>query len=158
MVHGRCLPEIDPSPKCWADGKCSKRYPKEFCEVTIFGEDGYPLYARPNNGCTFQKGNYTYDNKDVVPHNAYLTAKYKCHINVEICTSIDSVKYIHKYIYKGYDYTTMEIAGDQERDEIREYLDAQFIGSAESCWHIFEFSMHAEFPTVYGLPVHLPDQ
>lgn len=37
-------------------------------------------------------------------------------------------------------------------------MDARYIGSAESCWHIFEFPMHAQNPTVYRLPVHLEDQ
>ena len=95
---------------------------------------------------------------DVVPHNPYLTARYNCHINVEICAAVEAVKYIHKYIYKGHDRTTLEISGDQQRDEIKEYLDARYISAAESCWHIFEFSMHSESPTVYRLPVHLENQ
>jgi hypothetical protein len=37
-------------------------------------------------------------------------------------------------------------------------LDARYISAIENCWHIFEFAMHAEEPTVYRLPVHLPDQ
>ena len=41
------------------------------------------------------------DNRNVVPYNAGLLLKYDCHINVEICTSVSSVKYIYKYIYKG---------------------------------------------------------
>ena len=52
----------------------------------------------------------------------------------------------------------MGLGADQERDEITEYLNGQYIGSVESCWHIFEFAMHAESPTVYRLPVHLEDQ
>jgi hypothetical protein len=83
--------------------------------------------------------------------------RYNCHINVEICSSIEAVKYIHKYIYKGHDRTTVEIS-EQNRDEIKEYLDACYIGSIESCWHMNEFSMHAETPHVYRLPVHLEDQ
>ena len=52
----------------------------------------------------------------------------------------------------------MGLGDDQQRDEITEYLDGQYIASVESCWHIFEFAMHAESPTVYRLPVHLEDQ
>lgn len=84
--------------------------------------------------------------------------RYNCHINVEICASVDAVKYIHKYIYKGHDRTTLEVLDEQNRDEVKEYLDARYIGSVESCWHIMEFNMHAEFPAVYRLPVHLEGQ
>jgi hypothetical protein len=45
-----------------------------------------------------------------------------------------------------------------ERDEVKEYLEARYISSIESCWQIFEFGMHAEHPTVYRLPVHLPNE
>ena len=84
--------------------------------------------------------------------------RYDCHINTEISASLESVKYIHKYIYKGRDKTTLEIRDDQHRNEIKEFLDVCYIGSVEACWHIFEFAMHAEYPTVYRLPVHLEDQ
>ena len=156
MMHGPCGARNLNSP-CMVDGKCSKRYPKEFCEETMMGEDGYPQYARPNNGSTFtdRRGN-VYDNRDVVPHNPYLTARYGCHINVEVCASVKAIKYIHKYIYKGHDHTTVEIHG--QRDEIKEYLEARYISPVESCWHLFEFLMHAEQPTVYRLPIHLPNQ
>jgi hypothetical protein len=159
MVHGPCG-AANPDAKCMVDGHCSKRFRKEFCENTQFGEDGYPRYARPNNGRSFEKNGFAYDNRDVVPYNAYLTAKYNCHINVEICAAVEAVKYIHKYIYKGHDRTTLEISGpaEQQRDEIKEYLDARYISAAESCWHIFEFSMHSESPSVYRLPVHLENQ
>ena len=157
MVHGPCG-DAKPDAKCMVDGHCSKRYRKEFCESTQYGDDGYPRYARPNNGRSFEKNGFKYDNRDVVPYNAYLSAKYNCHINVEICAAVEAVKYIHKYIYKGHDRTTLEISGDQQRDEIKEYLDARYISAAESCWHIFEISMHAESPSVFRLPVHLENQ
>jgi len=79
---------------------------------------------------------------------------------VEICATAHAVKYIYKYIYKGFDKATVEITtgGQQQRDEIKEFLDACYISSSEACWHIFEFNMHAKSPTVYHLQVHLPDQ
>ena len=156
MVHGPCGVN-KPNAKCMVNGRCSKRYPKEFCETTMFGDDGYPQYARPNNGCYFEKNGHRYDNRDVVPYNPYLSAKYNCHINVEICTSVQAIKYIHKYIYKGHDRTTLEVY-DQNRNEVKEYLDSRYISAAESCWHTFEFSMHKEFPSVTCLPVHLENQ
>jgi hypothetical protein len=144
MVHGPCGDD-DPNAKCMVDGHCSKHFQKEFSEHTQYGDDGYPKYARPNNGWSFEKNNFVYDNRDVVLYNPYLTARCNCHINVEICAAVEAVKYIHKYIYIGHDRTTLEISGDKQRDEIKEYLDAQYISAAESCWHIFEFSMHLLF-------------
>ena len=96
----------------------------------------------------------------MVLYNPYLCAKYQCHINVEICASIEAVKYIHKYIYKGYDKTTLEIyqGQDQQRDEIKEYLDARYISAIQSYWQTTEFSMHGESPHVIRLPIHLPNQ
>ena len=84
--------------------------------------------------------------------------RHNCHINVEICVSADSCKYITKFVFKGHDHTTLALADDQNRDEIKEYLDARYIGSSESCWHIYEFAMHAHDPHIYQLPVHLEDQ
>ncbi len=46
-----------------------------------------------------------------------------CHINVEVCVSVKAIKYIHKYIYKGNDRTTLEV---QDHDEIKEFLDARY--------------------------------
>ena len=67
-------------------------------------EDGYPVYARPNNGRTYTNARgHTFTNRDVVPYNPHLSAMFDCHINVEICASVKAVKYIHKYIYKGHD-------------------------------------------------------
>jgi hypothetical protein len=147
--------------KCKVNGKCSKGFPKEFRDHTQFGENGYPDYARPNNGVNVTKQGKTYDNRHVVPYNPFLSAKYNCHINVEICASVEAVKYIHKYIYKGHDRTTIEVSAAQEgagRDEIKEYIDSRYVSAIEGCWHLFEYNMHAEQPSVYRLPVHLPDQ
>jgi len=139
---------------------CSKHYPKDFCEETHFGDDGYPQYARPNNGCTFtkrlsQSHTHVFTNRNVVPYNPYLLAKYDCHINVEISASVKSVKYIHKYIYKGHDRATVQVGNV---DEIQEYIDGRYIGPVEACWHLFEFPMHQELPSVYRLPVHLQNE
>ena len=74
MLHGPCGND-KPNAPCMADRKCSKHFPKEFSEFTVFGENGYPQYARPNNGRTVEKNGFTYDNRHVVPYNPYLSAK-----------------------------------------------------------------------------------
>jgi hypothetical protein len=139
------------------DGKCSKCFPKQFCPETCFGEDGYPEYARSDNGRTYTNSRgQTFDNRHVVPYNAYLSARYDCHINVEICASVKAIKYIYKYIYKGHDCATIGVG--EVIDEIPDHIGAHYVGPAEGCWHIMEFPMHKEKPSVYCLPVHLQDK
>lgn len=150
VLHGPCTPE-----RCLENGQCKKRFPKSFCPQTLLKDDGYPEYARPDNGRTIQKNNTIFTNKDVIPHPPELLVEFNCHINLEVCASIKSVKYIHKYIYKGNDRTTLEMSG---ADEIKLYLDSRYISSTEAAWCIFEFAMHLEWPSVIRLPVHLPNE
>ena len=151
MLHGPCSPQ-----RCLENNVCKKCFPKAFTNQTIIKEDGYPDYARPENGRTVQKGQNIFDNKHVVAHPRELLVQFDCHINLEVCGSIKAVKYIHKYIYKGPDRATIQAGG--QHDEIASYLDARYISSTQACHNIFEFSMHMEWPAVYRLPVHLPGQ
>lgn len=43
------------------------------------------------------------DNGWVVPYNPVHFAHFDAHINVEVCASMQLVKYIHKYVYKSRD-------------------------------------------------------
>ena len=56
---------------CMLHGPCGDEKP----EQTVLTEDGYPQYARPNNGRTVEKNGFIYDNRHVVPYNPYLSAK-----------------------------------------------------------------------------------
>ena len=47
---------------------------------------------------------------------------------------------------------------EAEVDEIKEYLDARYVGPHEAVWRIFGFSMHDMYPYVEQLAVHLPGQ
>jgi hypothetical protein len=61
-------------------------------------EDGYPRYRRRDNGITASVGKYDVDNQWVVPYNPYLLMKYNAHINVEVCATVKSIKYLFKYV------------------------------------------------------------
>jgi hypothetical protein len=63
-------------------------------------------------------------------------------------------QYIHKYIFKGHDRITMVM----QQDEIKQYLDARWLGDAEAMYHIFHLHTHKEWPPVERLPIHLPDE
>ena len=113
MLHGPCG-QIDPGCPCMEDGKCKADFPKQFQAQTNLNVDGFPLYRRTEAPpVTFLRRSKTapftwqqrqFDNRHVVPFNKYLLLRFNAHINVEVCTSVHSVKYIYKYIFKGFLY------------------------------------------------------
>ncbi|XP_036340445.1 uncharacterized protein LOC118749774 [Rhagoletis pomonella] len=109
MSHGPCG-VINPQSTCMVDGKCSKRYPRNLTAETIPGNDGYPLYRRRSSDDGARtitvkvKGNdFLVDNSWVVPYSPLLSKLCKAHCNVEYCNSLNSIKYICKYVAKGSD-------------------------------------------------------
>ena len=108
MIHGPygtfCLDK---------SGQCSKHFPKPFQHFTEMNKGGYPLFKRRET-IRVQKNTRFIDNIDVVPYNAYLLQKYNAHINVEACVTVKSIKYIFKYIHKGYDCATIELKQDNQ--------------------------------------------
>ena len=131
------------------DGKCTKQFPKEFVEKTYAAADGYPHYRRRNDGKFVEKNGVYLDNRYVVPYNPYLSRKYNAHVNVEICSSIKSCKYLYKYVYKGPNMASVTIKSqgngeetDKKRDEINRFVNSRFITTSESFWRICGFDMH----------------
>lgn len=70
--------------------------------MTFINSDRFPVYSR--------------DEADewIVPHNAALLLKFRCHLNVEIA-AYGSVKYLTKYITKGAARTTAHVYKMQSR-------------------------------------------
>ena len=56
MVHGPCGC-INPNSPCMHDGRCSKKYPKQYLTETQLSADSYPLYRRHNPDDGGQVGN-----------------------------------------------------------------------------------------------------
>lgn len=90
-----------------------------------------------------------------VPYKKFLLKKLNCHINVEICSTIQVFKYLYKYIYKGHDSASIELNPSERFNEIRRYLTSRYVGPSKSAWREFKFCLHKETPNVYRLPVHL---
>ena len=159
MVHGPCGTLNKNSP-CMVDGDCSKDYPKNFQNNTVLAANGYPIYKREDNGRTIAVGNHEIDNRWIVPYNPYLSKKYKAHINLEACTSIKSVKYLFKYVYKGHDCANIEVTESNEfdHDEVSMYLDARYISAPEAYWRLSEYKMHDKSHSIVRLALHLPNQ
>ena len=112
------------------------------------------MKTRPNqtNWCEM-------DNRNVIPYNVFLLKTLNCHINVEYCSSINSIQYLFKYQYKGNDQATMEIIQDQQNhDEVQCFLNTRYVGSMEATWRIFNFDICVVKPSVLQLTLHLPEE
>lgn len=97
-------------------GKCINGYPRAYAKETVVIKGKYPIYRRREEGTGEGQGGivafrylknkpgYAVTNQDVVPYNPSLLLRHECHLNVEICTYIDAVKYVFKYCLKGPDF------------------------------------------------------
>jgi hypothetical protein len=165
MMHGPCGEQYNPDAPCMRERKCSKRFPKPFCEETVREEGKYPTYRRRDDGrsalkyCKRLGTSVPLNNSWVVPYNAYLSKRYNCHINVELCGSMRSIKYLYKYVYKGPDKAMTETTINADTiNEVRQYQDCRYFSAHEACWRLFRFPMHGRYPAVMRLQVHLPGQ
>ncbi|GBM41619.1 hypothetical protein AVEN_198374-1 [Araneus ventricosus] len=104
-------------------------------------------------------GTHDLDNRWGVPDNPWLSKKFNAPINVEVCASIKSVKYIYKYVYKGHDAVSIRFENENtlDHDEILSFLDGRYVSAPEAIWRLNEFNLSEKSHTVVRLAVHLPD-
>ena len=98
-------------------------------------------------------------------------------MHVECCGWTMLIKYLFKYISKGTDRITANIATTNRSsnqfttsnaqsssaatttttvvDEIKNFVDARYIGPHEACWRILKFDIHSRDLAVQILAVHL---
>ncbi|KAL5581039.1 hypothetical protein UlMin_013481 [Ulmus minor] len=149
MMHGPCG-NLNPNNVCMEKNRiCRSHYPKTYINETCYGENSYPKYKR----------RHYLDNRWVVPYNPYLLAKFDCHINVEVCSTIKAVKYLYKYVYKGHDRISFSVNpnddGVVDIDEIQRFQSSRWISAPEAIWRIYGFSLYETYPSVISLQLHL---
>ena len=138
MVHGPCGKENPTSP-CMNEGKCTKNFPKKFCDKTKLDPDNtYPEHRRlaPEKGgrsiVTSVGGKeYVIDNRWIVSYSPYLCLRFNCHTNIVLCLSPTAPKYLYKYIYKGEDRAMVRTEvgeDDTTKDEISDFIDLRSVG------------------------------
>nr|GEW29024.1 hypothetical protein [Tanacetum cinerariifolium] len=167
MMHGPCG-EDDLSQACMVDRKCSKHFPKKFMQHSSIDSKGYPVYRRRDDEKYVEKSGHRLHNGFVIPYNATLLKRYRCHINVEWCNQTGSIKYLFKYINKGPDRVSTElyepammVDGEQIKkpiDEIKAYLDCRYLSTYEAAWRLFGFEVQYRTPFVERLSFHLPGE
>ncbi|GJY85469.1 ATP-dependent DNA helicase PIF1-like protein [Tanacetum coccineum] len=157
MLHRPCGKD-NRAASCNIEGKCSKHFPKPFYAEIVIDQDEYLIYRRRDDKVCVKKGNFTFDNKHVVPHNRYLLLKYQAHINVEWCNRSKAIKYLFKYLNKGPDRATIVIQENVQQgqgmtkqkvtvvDEIKNYLNYRYLAPCEVVWRIFSFDIHHSYP------------
>ena len=70
-----------------------------------------------------------------------------------------------RYVYKGHDKAQVEVttilaeegedAGERVIDEIKEFQDGRYVGTAEAMWRTYKYKMHDKSSSVMRLPIHL---
>ncbi|XP_051165710.1 uncharacterized protein LOC127284357 [Leptopilina boulardi] len=157
-IHGPC------GDWCLKDNKCSKHFPKDFNSETTFTYNSFVNYRRRDTGKSYTRpSGYIVDNRHVVPYCRELTFIFNCHINVEVVSSIDSVKYLYKYIYKGHDAAAILITDSNGNitlgyDEIKQYEENRYVGPVEAYWRIACKNLFKKSHSITRLPVHLPEE
>lgn len=129
--------------RCSPDGTCVRHYPKPYCSETRMAENKYPVYRR-------RPGQVL--NLRVVPYNPTLLLMFNCHINVEVCSSLSSIKYLFKYIHKGQDRIAYRVG--QSIDEVKRYRQARYITAHEAATRILETPLLRSSHSVHRLAVH----
>jgi hypothetical protein len=82
---------------------------------------------------------------------------FNCHINVETCGSITSIKYLFKYIYKGHDRASVAVRENGKPDDkgdvdkIKQYRDPRWVTPPKALWRIYGFDLSKNFPPVQQL-------
>ncbi|EGT52382.1 hypothetical protein CAEBREN_18254 [Caenorhabditis brenneri] len=114
MVHTPCYKDREAYCNQGKKGhwkQCCKGFPKKKCNHTILSDNQYPDYRRAStNKFIIRRGNRSVEagSEYVVAHNRELLMKYRCHMNIEVVSSIKTMKYMFKYIHKGCDRVLLE--------------------------------------------------
>ncbi|XP_022891761.1 uncharacterized protein LOC111406602 [Olea europaea var. sylvestris] len=132
----------------------------ETVRLDYFRSDLYPFYRRRDDGVTVKVRGSVLDNRWVVPYNPCILAKYDCHINIEICSSVNAVKYLYKYVYKRHNRVNFMVNKETNEhyvDKISNYQTARWISAPKAIWRIFSFDLFDISPSVVSLQLHIED-
>jgi len=159
MMHNPCsLNNINCS--CMEDGECSKQYAMQTRDTTEMDGSGHVLCCCQNYSRYIEKRTRSQivylDNQWVVRYNPYLVGRFNSYINVEVCSSIKIVKYLHKYMFKDPNCGIVET--EEVVDEIKKFLNGRYTATQEVCWRLFGFETNNKSHSIFCLPIHLSDQ
>ncbi|KAG5586192.1 hypothetical protein H5410_046626 [Solanum commersonii] len=135
MVNGPCG-HLNPTNPCLkSKGHCKFKYTKDIFEQTLKGKNSYPIYRRQHTREHIKVRGQYLDNSRVVPYNPFLLAKFNCHMNVKICSTLMLSKK-DKQI---------------EVDEIKEHQSTRWVSLPKATWCLFGYPINEMMPSVYHL-------
>jgi PIF1-like helicase/Helitron helicase-like domain at N-terminus len=157
MIHGPCGPLGSDSPCMDESGRCKKFFPKTLQEFTSAPPNSYPAYQR-NSQHTVTINGHVLDSGWVVPYNRTLSLKYNAHINIEVCSSIEGIKYLYKYCFKGHARANLVVTSNEpiSHNEIQQFLDTRYVAAPEAAWRIQTHALCSRSHSVFQLGIHLP--
>ena len=88
--------------------------------------------------------------------------RYNCHINVEVCCSIKSVKYLYKYVFKGRNRVSFLLDRSNVDgqpvviNEIKQYKDGRCITTIEAIYRLYNLPLYDMSPSMLQMQVHPP--
>ncbi|TVY62600.1 ATP-dependent DNA helicase pif1 [Fusarium oxysporum f. sp. cubense] len=133
---------------CNRDGRCRFGFPHPLSRRTTFDPQGRIHFRRREE-----------EDAWVVPYMPSLILYMDCHINVDVCLSVNIFMYLFKYLFKGPDRANFRVSDDSPAsdtpDEYKDYIAARYLSSSEAAYRIFSFSIVTKEPSVRCLPVHL---
>src|SRR5215212_912741 len=154
MLHGRDHLDRQYS-RCNRRGQCTFGFPFQLCDSTTVTSEGRVLYRRR-----------TEDDRWVVPYMPALLTLLDCHVNVDVCFTVNIFMYLYKYLFKGPDRTKFAVSQraaseenaqvNEDVNEIEDYIEGRYLSASEACWRILEFDTTRKSPGVVSLSVHLP--
>ena len=93
-----------------------------------------------------------------------LTKLMECHVNVDVCFTVNIFMYLYKYLFKGPDRSKFALTwgqpkmDDNEVNEFDDYIASRYLSTTEAAWCILAFDIMRKSPVVVLIPIHLPDR
>ncbi len=147
-VHGQVK-----RTRCNKDGQCVFGFPFALRDSTTVNEDRRVLYRQD-----------TPEDAWVVSYMPALTKLMECHVNVDVCFTVNIFMYLYKYLFKGPDRSKFALTwgqpktDDDEVNEFDDYIAGRYLSATEAAWRILAFDITRKSPAVVSIPIHLPDR
>lgn len=139
----------NPNSRCNRGGRCVWNFPLPLNQSTSLNQHGRLEYRRRKE-----------EDRWVVSYMPCLTRLLECHVNVDICFTVNVFMYLYKYLFKGPDRAMFNVNSVDEAqiNEIDDYINGRYLSSSEAAWRILQFNVTQKSPSVTTLSVHLPNQ